>query len=198
MKLDKRVGFNAFVFFIIVDEALNDYIATLEGNHEHNADQNGSQKVEKSAVFVKLPHLPHLHLMRFQYDRSIGEIKLDDRFEFAELIDLDKYVQKKKDTPAKYKLYAVFVHSGDYDNGEYMVNINPYGCDEWYKFEDHPVSRCNKQEAVNDNYGGIDENVSLSAKHTAYRLVYVRESVMPMVLKKTRHTAGPLLHRLRI
>jgi ubiquitin carboxyl-terminal hydrolase 7 len=42
---------------------------------------------------------------------------------------------------------------------------------QWCKFDDDVVSRCTKQEAVDHNYGGPDEDMKMTVKHctNAYR-----------------------------
>lgn len=49
------------------------------------------------------------------------------RFEFPDEIDLEKYLQKPESTPAKYRLHAVLVHSGDNHGGHYVGYIDPIG-----------------------------------------------------------------------
>lgn len=114
---------------------------------------------------MQFPPVLHLHLMRFQYDPiSDNSVKFNDRFEFYEHINLDDFLQ----TPAKgdtdgeraengnayYTLHAVLVHSGDNHGGHYVVYINPLGDGKWCKFDDDVVCRCDKKEAIDQNYGG--------------------------------------------
>ena len=48
---------------------------------------------------------------------------------------------------------------------------------QWCKFDDDVVSRCAKYEAIDQNYGGHDDD-DLTLRHctNAYMLVYIRES----------------------
>lgn len=187
-----------------VYESFKDYIAkeTLEGDNKYDAGEHGLQDAEKGVVFVKFPPVLHLHLMRFQYDPiTDNSVKFNDRFEFYENISLDKYLQSVEDTPAEYTLHAVLVHSGDNHGGHYVVYINPYGDGKWCKFDDDVVSKCNKSEAIEHNYGGgIDDDLSLNAKHcsNAYMLVYIRNSAMPTVLQEIKESDIPseLIDRL--
>jgi ubiquitin carboxyl-terminal hydrolase 7 len=52
------------------------------------------------------------------------------------------------------------------------------------------VSRCTKQEAIENNYGGQDDDMNMTVKHctNAYMLVYIRDSELKNVLQKvTEH-----------
>ena len=109
------------------------------------------------------------------------------RYEFYDKINLDAFLQSPESTPADYTLHAVLVHSGDNHGGHYVVFINPKGDGRWCKFDDDVVSRCTKQEAIDYNYGGADEEGSLNIKQctNAYMLVYIRDSTLRTVLQDT-------------
>ena len=47
---------------------------------------------------------------------------------------------------------------------------------QWCKFDDDVVSRCPKQEAIDHNFGGLDDDQSHKHCTNAYMLVYIRES----------------------
>lgn len=82
-------------------------------------------------------------------------------------------------SPATYTLHAVLVHSGDNHGGHYVVFINPRGDGRWCKFDDDVVSRCTKQEAIDHNFGGTEDDVAVSRHCTnAYMLVYIRDSAI--------------------
>lgn len=167
-------------------ESFQDYIAaeTLEGDNKYDAGVHGLQEASKGVIFTSFPPVLHLHLMRFQYDPiTDSSIKYNDRFEFYEQINLDEYLAKEQDTPAEYVLHAVLVHSGDNHGGHYVVFINPKADGKWYKFDDDVVSSCRKTEAIDQNYGGMDEEISFHAKcSNAYMLVYIRSSELSKVL----------------
>lgn len=48
------------------------------------------------------------------------------------------------------------------------------------------VSKCSKQEAIEHNYGGHDEDMNMTVKHctNAYMLVYIRDSELNNVLQE--------------
>lgn len=62
------------------------------------------------------------------------------------------------------------------------------GDGKWCKFDDDVVSRCTKQEAIEHNYGGHDEDMNMTVKHctNAYMLVYIRDSELNNVLQEVR------------
>ena len=105
------------------------------------------------------------------------------RFEFPEKLTLDKFLQKPEATPAEYTLHAVLVHSGDNHGGHYVVFINPKGDAKWCKFDDDVVSCCNKNEAIENNFGGNESSEEVNGKHStnAYMLVYIRDSALSEV-----------------
>ncbi|CAG9786247.1 unnamed protein product [Diatraea saccharalis] len=179
-----------------IDESFKDYISTetLDGENKYDAGEHGLQEAEKGVIFASFPPVLHLHLMRFQYDPiTDNSVKFNDRFEFYEHINLDAYLQEKPETPADYTLHAVLVHSGDNHGGHYVVFINPKGDGKWCKFDDDVVSRCTKQEAIEYNYGGHDEDMALTVRHctNAYMLVYIRDSQLKTVLQEVTQADIP-------
>ena len=144
----------------------------------------------------------HLDLMRFQYDPiTDSSIKYNDRFEFYDRINLDEYLAEKEKTPAEYVLHAVLVHSGDNHGGHYVVFINPKADGKWFKFDDDVVSSCRRVEAIEQNYGGNDDEISFHAKcSNAYMLVYIRKSELERVLSDIPENEIPseLVERLEL
>lgn len=57
------------------------------------------------------------------------------------------------------------------------------------------VSRCTKQEAIEHNYGGHDEDMNMTVKHctNAYMLVYIRDSELQNVLQEVTNRSSCLL-----
>ncbi|KAH7944205.1 hypothetical protein HPB52_017147 [Rhipicephalus sanguineus] len=189
-----------------IHESFQDYCATesLDGDNKYDAGQYGLQEAEKGIIFACLPPVVHLHLLRFQYDHvTDNNIKINDRFEFPERLNLTEFLTEggaNSGGPATYTLHAVLVHSGDNHGGHYVVFINPRGDGRWCKFDDDVVSRCTKQEAIDHNFGGTDEDVAVSRHCTnAYMLVYIRDSAINEVLQPVTENDIPeqLVERLQ-
>ena len=53
---------------------------------------------------------------------------------------------------------------------------------QYCKFDDDVVSKCTKQEAVDRNFGGHDDDISVKHCTNAYMLVYIRESCIGNLL----------------
>ena len=179
-----------------VSESFDDYIATeiLDDENKYDAGEYGLQTAEKGVIFASFPPVLHLHLLRFQYDpMTNNSVKFNDRFEFDEKISLDKYLEKPEDTPADYTLHAVLVHSGDNHGGHYVVFINPRGDSSWCKFDDDVVSPVQKTAAVDQNYGGTEDDFMLNVRNctNAYMLVYVRDAAIKTILQEVQEEDIP-------
>ncbi|GFR16255.1 ubiquitin carboxyl-terminal hydrolase 7 [Trichonephila clavata] len=168
-------------------ESFKDYCATetLDGENKYDAGEYGLQEAEKGIFFSSLPPVLHLHLLRFQYDPLTDQnIKINDRFEFPEQLNLEEFLKSEEECPpAVYTLHAVLVHSGDNHGGHYVVFINPKGDGKWCKFDDDVVSRCSKQEAVDHNFGGNEDDITVKHCTNAYMLVYIKDSAIADVLQ---------------
>lgn len=77
---------------------MQDYCATesLDGENKYDAGEYGLQEAEKGIIFACLPPVVHLHLLRFQYDPlTDNNVKLNDRFEFPEKLNLSDFLHEK-------------------------------------------------------------------------------------------------------
>uniref|UniRef100_A0A0N5AEX3 Ubiquitin carboxyl-terminal hydrolase 7 n=1 Tax=Syphacia muris TaxID=451379 RepID=A0A0N5AEX3_9BILA len=169
-------------------ESFDDYTATetLDGDNKYDAGEYGLQPAEKGVKFISFPPVLHLQLMRFQYDAAQdANVKINDRFEFPPLLNLDSYVEDGGVKESnEYMLHAVLVHSGDFHGGHYVVfiNTNMTGTPRWCKFDDDVVSRASVRDAIDSNYGGDDPEMPGKSFTNAYMLVYVRKSRLNEVL----------------
>lgn len=174
-------------------------VETLEGENKYLAEGHGLQDARKGVLFEGLPPVLQLQLKRFEYDfHKDTMVKVNDRYEFAEEIDLDregrKYHSPGSDARVRnaYRLLAVLVHSGGVHGGHYYAYIRPDG-QQWLKFDDERVERADTRSAVESNWGADAEPpppplgggyapppppapYRLPKSANAYMLVYVRES----------------------
>lgn len=203
-------------------ESFRDYVKTenLDGENKYDAGTHGLQDAEKGIIFTSFPPILHLHLMRFQYDPvSDSSVKFNDKFEFPENLDLSEFLKSPESAgqteeepmevdgdeaashaeSCQYLLHAVLVHSGDNHGGHYVVFINPHGNGRWCKFDDDVVSRCTSEEAIQNNFGGADEDAAVTRQSTnAYMLVYIRKSELNKILCEVTEEdiPGELVERL--
>eukprot|EP00123_Amoebidium_parasiticum_P017348 comp23811_c0_seq1/m.41432 comp23811_c0_seq1/g.41432 ORF comp23811_c0_seq1/g.41432 comp23811_c0_seq1/m.41432 type:complete len:1238 (-) comp23811_c0_seq1:366-4079(-) len=188
-------------------KSFDDYISveTLSGDNKYAAEGHGLQDARKGVIFQTFPPVLHLQLKRFEYDfETDAMVKVNDRFEFHDRLDLSKYLEMPEDTPAEYLLHAVLVHAGDVHGGHYVVFLRPTCEGQWYKFDDDRVTKASTKEALAENYGSEEPNKGYSAgflpgqrlglgglrltKHftNAYMLVYVRVSEVDRILAPVR------------
>ena len=175
-------------------ESFDNYVESelLSGENQYMAQNFGLQDAEKGVIFESFPPVLHLQLKRFEYDFNYDRmIKINDRYEFPDSIDLAPYVEDKNGgKPLIYKLHGVLVHSGDVSTGHYYTMIKPDATgDEWFRFDDERVWRATKHQVFDENYGLDrlpDDKIRfltreqyqdyLIQRHTsAYMLVYLQQ-----------------------
>ncbi|KXL41610.1 hypothetical protein M433DRAFT_6726 [Acidomyces richmondensis BFW] len=186
-----------------VDESFKDYIQveTLEGDNKYAAEGYGLQDAKKGVIFESFPNVLHLQLKRFEYDfQRDAMMKVNDRYEFPEILDLSPYLDEAADKsePYIYHLHGVLVHSGDLNAGHYYAFLKPEKNGQFYRFDDDRVTRATKREAIDENFGG-DYTIGMNGQLTrgqnpytrqwstkrsnnAYMLVYIRESRLDEIL----------------
>ncbi|XP_065658399.1 ubiquitin carboxyl-terminal hydrolase 7 isoform X4 [Hydra vulgaris] len=171
-----------------VIDSFTEYIKAemLDGDNKYDAGQHGLQDAKKGVIFRHFPPVLHLHLLRFQYDpQTDTNYKINDRYAFPESLNLEKFLEPefRANAPAPiYTLHAVLVHSGDNHGGHYVVYINPRGDGKWFKFDDDVVSQATKKEAIENNFGGFEDEVVLRHCTNAYMLSYLRTSDLKTIL----------------
>ncbi|CAD5217187.1 unnamed protein product [Bursaphelenchus okinawaensis] len=169
-------------------ESFRDYTESevLEGDNMYDAGELGMQKAEKGVKFAAFPPVLHLQLMRFQYDpQQDANVKVNDRFEFPEILQLNEFIDDGgEQDDYTYLLQCVLVHAGDFHGGHYVVYINTNLRSQqprWCKFDDDVVARCPIREAVQNNFGGDDQETGRSCSN-AYMLVYVQKNKLDDVM----------------
>lgn len=175
-------------------ESFDNYVSieVLDGNNKYQAGPLGKQKAEKGVIFVELPPVLHLHLMRVGYDPITGNaVKYDGHYEFYEQINLSKYLKDADENSkdAEYELHTVIAHRGNAYSGHYVAYIKPDHDDTWFEFNDCAVTACSVKQAVVDNFFG-----------NAYMLVYVKKTELSDVLADIDEEAIPsiLIARFKV
>lgn len=162
-----------------------------------------------------LPSLLQCHLKRFQYDWQTEVMsKMNNRFSFPKELDLSSVctdVKSEEESLCLYDLQAVVVHAGEYGSGHYYAYVRPdIRSNDWYRFNDHDVTKVSFKDVANDSYGGqvaqkikeekskrsllsrIFGSMNSSAygyggrTSSAYMLQYVRRSDIPLLYDKVK------------
>jgi ubiquitin carboxyl-terminal hydrolase 7 len=105
-----------------------------------------------------LPSILQLHLKRFNYDWRVDRTsKINSKCTFPAELDLSFVcadIQEEEKPSALYLLQSVVVHAGEYGSGHYYAYVRPNICnDDWYRFNDHVVSKVTFREVIADAYG---------------------------------------------
>ncbi|KAI0472166.1 hypothetical protein GGR56DRAFT_678006 [Xylariaceae sp. FL0804] len=192
-----------------LQESFNNYIEqeTLDGDNKYWAgDEHKYQDARKGVIFTSFPEVLHLHLKRFEYDiQRDTMMKINDRFEFPENLDLEPYLEKDADRsePWIYKLHGVLVHSGDLNAGHYYAFLKPNKDGWFYKFDDDKVTKATRRETLEENFGGqfkspyvqprpaFQQKKPVMRQMNAYMLVYIRESRLDQVLTEVSQEDCP-------
>lgn len=136
-------------------------LSVAEGNGWR--PEKGSDRVDAlkgSLLRVQgLPCILQLHLKRFSYDWQNQQMsKLNDRCSFPEELDLSqicKGVEEDEKPAAAYLLQSIVVHAGEFGSGHYYAYVRPNVLSEdWYRFNDHVVTKVSLDEVFVDCYGG--------------------------------------------
>lgn len=157
-------------------------------NFRYHAGSHGLQAAEKGTLFINLPPVMFLHLLRFQFDATLNQVtKNNNFFEFYDRINLTEFVREDDTTAWNYTLFAVLSHSGGGTHGHYVAFINPSLKGKWYKFDDDIISIVSPHDAIHSNFGCKNDvdDWAKSMQLNAYMLVYVRDSMAGDIFEPT-------------
>lgn len=184
-------------------------VEKMDGENKYRAEGHGLQDAEKGVLFTEFPPVLQLQLKRFEYDfQRDTMVKINDRYEFPEQLDLDagdgKYLSPDADRSVrnKYLLHSVLVHSGGVNGGHYYAYIRPDLRGQWFKFDDERVTKEEVTKALDEQYGEDEgaapgvTGVRLPKFSNAYMLVYVRESDISQIICEA--TENDIAEHLRV
>ncbi|XP_064611795.1 LOW QUALITY PROTEIN: ubiquitin carboxyl-terminal hydrolase 48-like [Liolophura sinensis] len=161
----------------------------LDGDNKYMCGKcNQKQNATRAIRLEKLPRVLNLQLLRFVFDRNTGhKKKLNSFVQFAELLDISKYVDKPEGT-VKYDLTAVLIHRGPSAySGHYVAHIKDPKTKAWYKFNDEEIEKMEGRKlklGTEDELPGADGDKQNKKPRTAkgnhnsknaYMLVYTRQ-----------------------
>ena len=161
-------------------------IETLDGTDKFSCDECGcKQEAHKSMRVAALPPILCLHLKRFKYVESAGQMqKLTHRVVFPFNLKLTNTTDACVDADAEYSLTAVVVHMGAHVNhGHYVALVKSAG--RWLCFDDESVHAVTESQ-LQTTFGQTQQplvrmdGMQSSTGHVdhAYILFYERMNVM--------------------
>lgn len=171
-------------------------IEDLTGDNQYDAEGFGKQDAKKGVIFEKLPNVLLIQLKRFEYDPYLDNMsKINDKYEFYDEINLDRYVQNRNKGEYTYKVFSILVHSGNVGAGHYYAYISPKLDGRWFKFNDDSVDFAMPYQAIDANFGGEIPNAEANDKGeirvfpnkneaSAYMLVYIKESLKYEIIRE--------------
>lgn len=174
----------------------------LKGDIQYDAEGYGKQDAVKVVKFRKLPSVLQIQLKRFEYNQNRGMMtKVNEKFEFYPEINLNPYTEEKGQIN-NYRLFSILVHSGTLGKGHYSTFVSPTLSDKWFKFNDDTVDLALSSQAIESNWGGEIEDIALGdggktvcckkkCEISAYMLVYIRVSDIPLVLPPSSEISIP-------
>ncbi len=193
-----------------IKQSFENYIEMelLDGENKYDAAGYGLQAAQKGVVFEYFPPVLHLQLKRFEYNFEYDQLmKVNDRYEFFDSIDLKPYMNKNAehyDEDWEYELHCVLVHQGDVSMGHYYAMIKPNEENKWFRFDDDKVWRVTPDEVFEDSFGADEDADTMKnmtrdeqqdfqlRRHTsAYMLVYIRKSKVAEILSEVEHKDIP-------
>lgn len=172
----------------------------LDNENKYDAEGHGKQDALKGVKFLKIPPVMIFQLKRFEYNiRKDYFEKINDRFEFYETLNMRKYLncsgaENSSSEDHEYELHSIVVHSGSINNGHYYCYIKSnHSKNQWIKFNDEHVRKCEQYEAVEKNFGGLSkiyrvldngyiQDINIKNDTSAYILVYVQKSKIVEIL----------------
>lgn len=138
--------------------------------HETVSNSKNTANIETWHVVQHLPIVTLFQINRYKYNKDKSQCQKDfSAYSFPEEFLSSAITSNPDIKQTKYVLNGVIVHSGSIQRGHYYAYIkNVDG--QWMKINDSKVTLSNKQEAIDDNFGGEKK------KYSAFVLSYIREN----------------------
>lgn len=178
-------------------QSLQAYIdgEVLDGENKYKCSScDADVTAVKRACLTELPDNLIFHLKRFEFNlRTLYRRKINDYFSFPEAIDMNpftvEHLKEGRQTPDKFVLVGVLVHSGTAESGHYysLIRENRTGGDHsrWIQFNDELVSEWDPSNMADAAFGGVFtpkangmQGMPKDKMYSAYMLFYQRESIL--------------------
>ncbi|KAF1997104.1 hypothetical protein P154DRAFT_298816 [Amniculicola lignicola CBS 123094] len=166
----------------------------MEGDNKYKCESCGGKFVDavKRTCLKDVPDNLIFHLKRFDFDLvDMRRAKINDHFEFPNLIDVSLYNVEYLSDPSKppqediFELVGVLVHMGTSENGHYYSYIRERPCSSegkanWVEFNDRDVDPFDPATIARHAFGGPYEDPNRYTQKTfsAYMLFYQRKSAI--------------------
>lgn len=152
--------------FASLEDSLKDYMSPekfdAQGGNQYDAEEHGKQDADRKQIFRSLPSALQVVFNRASYDvQKQAVTKVNQRFTFPDLLDLEsclpaeRFELEASQKCTKYRLFAILVHSGQFQSGHYWAYIAPNPAEQrWYSFNDNTVDPVSKKAAMEIAFGG--------------------------------------------
>jgi hypothetical protein len=156
-----------------IDDLLKDEF--MDGDNQYYCSNcKAKRNARRITRLNRLPPILNLQLLRFIYDRNTGhKKKLSSRIKFAEVLDLDKYVEQPSggvgsssqasnngESKNLYHLGAILMHVGKSAySGHYTAQIKSFQTQEWSNFNDESITKIKKKNQL----GCTDEELETAS-----------------------------------
>ncbi|KAK7205945.1 hypothetical protein BZA70DRAFT_277480 [Myxozyma melibiosi] len=176
---------------------------TMDGENKYWCSQCSAHvDAEKRICLQEVPDHLIFHLKRFDFDlATMQRSKINDYFEFPTELDISPYMfsslaiesadeseeERQQQTPDKFRISGVLVHTGTAESGHYFSYIRDK--EGWVEFNDAETSRFDEAQIADMAFGGVVSNVNgelVEKPFSAYMLFYERVEGRPDEEKEAR------------
>ena len=132
----------------------------------------------KNSIFITLPRILVIVLKRFEFNEVVlSYIKINDYFEFPDILDMSKYLSGKNNNNLnnKYVLFGLVLHKGLTYSGHYYTLIKDNNTDYWIKLDDTSTNLV-KDNVSKKIFFGVKENNNNSEDSTSSYILFYKKN----------------------
>jgi uncharacterized UBP type Zn finger protein len=159
-------------------------VELMDGENMYEAEGHGKQDAKMGKRFLSFPPVLHVHLNRFEYDfeRDMS-VKVNDRLEFPEALDLNKYIHVKNAAAEAEAAEAKAAEAEDAEPVNKLSSLVDYPDESEENPEAAPSEEQSAAEPPADEESRIDYDYVLHSVlihggdvHAGHYYVYVRHA----------------------